>query len=131
MKKALKRIFLVSLAALLLLSFCGCLNMEIDNSSQATPTSIDEVRYNWLILYDKKNAIYNELKSSGYDFKEDALGFNPIDLEMFALGQEMPDISDYITVNALAKLEKRVVAVTDAINELYDKVFPEESSSDV
>ncbi len=123
MKKALKGISLFLALIMLFPLLCGCGMTEVDNSSQATPTSIDEVRYNWLILYDKKNEIFNTLTNQGYDFTADPLGFNPIDLEMFALGQEMPTIDDYITVNALDKLDKRVKAVTKDINELYDAVF--------
>jgi len=41
---------------------------------------------------------------------------------MVLLGQVMPTIDDYITVSELYKLEKRVDAVTAAINELYEAV---------
>ncbi len=123
MKNAFKRTVFAVLTAVMLFSLCGCIESGPEgNTSQATPTSIEEVRYNWLSLFDKKNEIYSTLTEKNYDFEADPLGFNPIDVEMVLLGQVMPTIDDYITVSELYKLEKRVDEVTAAINELYEAV---------
>ena len=115
MKKAL----LILTALLLVFCFSACIEYDPENDkNQATPTYIDEVRYNFNILFDEMNQISEILTSKSYDFEADSLGYNACYKELTAIGQIMPSVDDYITVSNLYSIEKKVNEVTEKIAEL-------------
>ena len=115
MKKAL----LILSALLLVFCFSSCIEYDPENDkNQATPTYIDEVRYNFNILFDKMNQISEILISKSYDFETDSLGYKTRYAELVDIGKLMPTVDDYITVSNLYSIEKKVNEVTEKIAEL-------------
>ena len=117
----MKKLLALCLTLLLIFSLAACDNGGGGNASQATPTSIEAVRYDFNILFDDLNDIRELLKKVSYDYEKDSIGFNPVYYEMLDIGQVMPTIDDYITVSDLETLEKRVEAVTKALSEVKEK----------
>lgn len=121
MKTACLKVAAVALAVLLLLT--ACVEGGEGVTSQATPTEIDELRYNFNILYDDMNEIADVLREVGYDYENDTVGFNGVYVELLEIGQVMPTMDDVVTVSELEALDLRVKTAAANVAALKTRAY--------
>ena len=120
-KNAFIKTAVLALALLLLLT--ACVEGGEGVASQATPTAIDEVRYNFNILYDDMNEIADVLREVGYDYENDTVGFNGVYVELLEIGQVMPTMDDVVTVSELEALDLRVKTAAANVAALKTRAY--------
>ena len=106
-----------------LLVFTACVEGGEGVGSQATPTEIDELRYNFNILYDDMNEIADVLREVGYDYENDTVGFNGVYVELLEIGQVMPTMDDVVTVSELEALDLRVKTAAANVVALKTRAY--------